>query len=803
MFKNYLKIAVRNLIRFKGYSFINIVGLAIGVACTLLIVLWVQDELNFDRHHENASRIYRVVIELDMEGGSSAYTPPPLAAALKNDFPEIQQVTRLGPWVFNRLVSYQDKSFLEKNIKGADGAIFDVFTIPFVQGNPRTALSKPNSIVITESMARKYFGSQDPMGKTISINGPKNMYEVTGVVKDCPENTHFYFDFIRYRDWNTLSWGNHCLFTYILLPENYNPEMLEAKLPDFLIRNMGGYIQKEYGVSITQYYDNKNRVYDLKLQPLSDIHLNAAVIDNTPNRGSYSTITIFSIIAMFILIIACVNFINLATARSSTRTKEVGLRKAMGSNRSMLIRQFLSEAILLIFISTLLALLIAELMLPFYNQLVGKNLSIHLLSQPGLILILLSAVFLIGFLTGFYPAFTLSSFQPLAVLKSHLGTGVKRSGLKTALVVFQFAITIVMFISMFVVFRQSIYVRNARLGFNQNQVLVIDRAYALGDQAEVFKKELSFYPDVLCVSETDSLPGRHFEPNGHRMEGRSMSEEYTLHTMYSDHNYINLLDLKVVQGRFFSEDIASDVNSVVINEAAVKKLRLENPIGKRFIKDFGDAKEGEFVTIIGILKDFHFMSMHHQIEPMLIRNLGGDRGYYISVKLSTGHLNQTIKKIEKNWKQFSGNQPFVYSFLDEDFNALYQAEIKTGQILAVFFVLSIFISCLGLFGLSAFMAEQRTKEIGIRKVLGASISRVVFLLTRETGKWVLMGSLIAWPIAWFAMHRWLQNFAYRITIQWWFFILAGMLGLVIALLTVSYQAVRAARANPVDSLRYE
>lgn len=804
MIRNYFKIALRNLTRFKGYSFINIIGLAVGLACVMLILLWVHGELSFDSHHENASRIYRVVVQFEQEGRSGAYTPPPLAAALKKDFPEVQQVTRLSPWVFNCVVRHGDKTFLEKNIKGSDGSIFDVFTIPFVQGNPRTALSKPKSIVLTERMARKYFGSRNPLGQTISINDPKNIYEVTGVVKDCPQNTHFYFDFIGYSDWKTLSWGSHCLFTYILLPENTDPAKLEAKLPAFLVRNMGAYIKQEYGVAINQYYDGKNHLYRLKLQPLKDVHLNAGVIDNTPNKGSYTIITIFSIIAFFILFIACINFINLSTARSSTRTKEVGLRKVMGSTRVMLIRQFLSEAILLCFTSSLLALLIVELVLPFYNQLIGRNLSTYLLSQPVFLLILLSASVLIGFLAGFYPAFSLSSFQPLAVLKSTLGTGSKRSGLRTALVVFQFAITIIIFLAMFVVFRQSVYVQNAGLGFNRDRILVIDRAYALGDRAKTFKNELLTNPDILCVSETDSLPGRHFDPTGHRLEGRPMSEEYTLHTMYSDSDYADLLDLKLVRGRFFSEDTASDTTSaVVINEAAVKKLGLENPVGKRFIKEFGNAKKGEFVTIIGVLRDFHFMSLHQQIEPMLIRNLGKNRGYYISVKLAGGHLNRMVKEIQKKWKQFTGDQPFVFSFLDEDFNNLYQAEIKTGKILGLFFVLSIFISCLGLLGLSAFMAEQRTREIGIRKVLGASIPGVIFLLTREAGKWVLLGSLIAWPIAWYAMHKWLQNFAFRITIEWWYFILSGIFGLVIALLTVSYQSIKAARANPVDSLRYE
>jgi putative ABC transport system permease protein len=804
MFKNYLKIALRNLIRHKGYSFINITGLAIGMACTMLILLWVQNELGFDSHHEKASQIYRVVIDFGKEGIRGAYTSPPLAAALKKDFPEVKQVARLSPWPRNLLIGFEGKTFLEKNLKYADGSIFDVFTIPFIRGNPKTALKKPNTIVITEKMANKYFGRQNPLGKSISINHPKDLYEVTGVVENYPKNSHFYFDFIGHRDWKGESWGSHCLFTYIVLPEHYKYKKLEAKFPEFVIRNMGSHIKKEYGVSIQKFLKDEKNVYKLHLQPLSDIHLNASIIDNAPTKGSYSNIYIFSLIAFFILFIACINFINLSTARSSTRTKEVGLRKVLGSDRKMLIRQFLSEAVLLSFISTLLALLIVELILPYYNQLIGRTLTVSFSGQPIFLLILFAAPFFIGLMAGFYPAFYLSSFRPITVLRNMLRPGSKRSSLRTALVVFQFTITIIIFLSTFIIFKQSRFVQNANLGFDQEQILVIHRASALENNLKTFKRELLSYPEISCVSYTDSLPGRHFDPNGHRLEGRPPSEEYTIYTMYGDPDFARLLDLKVVQGRFFSENITSDSTSaVVINEAAARKLGLENPVGKRFIKEFGNAKKGEFVTIIGVLKDFHFHSLHHEIMPMIIRNIASDWGNYISVKLSAGNINQSIKKIEKKWKTFSKGQPFVFSFLDEDFNHLYNAEIKTGKILGLFFALSIFISCLGLFGLSAFMAEQRTKEIGIRKVLGASIPGVIFLLTRDYSKWVILGNLIAWPISWFAMNKWLQNFAFRITIEWWFFILAGVLGLFISIVTVSFQSIKAATANPVEALRYE
>lgn len=807
MFKNYFKIAFRNIIKHKGYSFINISGLALGMACTILILLWVKDELNFDKYHEKADQIYRVGSQyrptVDSRG---AYTAPPMARAFLNDFPEVLQVVRLNLWQRNRLVNYKDKNFTEKGIILADASIFDVFTIPFIRGNPKTALTKPKTFVITQAIAKKYFGNEDPVGKVLTIDNNEE-YLVTGVVENCPHNSHFYFDFIASLVTSESSssdrWMSHCYFTYIVLQEGYPPSRLEAKFPDFIKRHYGPQFQKETGISIEEYFKDENKYYGYWLQPLSDIHLNADIHDNLKTKGDITYVYIFSIIALFILLIACINFMNLSTARAANRSKEIGLRKVLGSLKTQLVHQFLGESILLSFIALIIAVIIVEAVLPIFNSLSVRHLGLNLFSNFYILPGLLGATMLVGILAGIYPAFFLSAFRTVSVLKGKLSKSKKSSWLRSGLVIFQFSISIIILISTFVIYNQLKYLRDVKLGFDKEQVLVIHRAYALGKQREAFKQELLQNSDILTISNTNSLPGRHFDPNGHRLEGDPGYKEYTLHTMYGDYDFAKLLNLEMAGGRYFSKNIASDASAVVINETAVRELSLTDPIGKRFHKEFGGAKPGEFVTIIGVLKDYHFFSLHHKILPMVIRNLNESMGSYTSIRIDPGKTRESLNLIEDTWKKFTGGQPFEYSFLDEDFYNLYKKEQKTGQILLVFSILAIFIACLGLFGLISFTVEQRTREIGIRKVLGASVSGITALLSKETTKWVLFANIIAWPAAYFAMDKWLQNFAYRINIGIETFILSGSLALIIALLTVSYQSVKASAANPVDALKYE
>jgi putative ABC transport system permease protein len=810
MFRNYLMVALRNLRRHKGYSFINIAGLSIGMACGILIAIFVFYEFSFDKHHEKARHIYRVGAQfgpsIDMRG---AFSAPPMAQALLDDFPEIVHAARYSPWPRNYLVSIGEKKFLEKGIKYADASIFDVFTIPFIAGDPKSALSDPFTIVITEDIARKYFGDENPLGKSLNFEDRKEDYLITGVVKNCPGNSHFQFDmiasYISRPGSRDTSWMGHSLFTYVVLQEGVSPSQLEAKFPNFILRHYGPQFLAQTGTRYEDYLKDEKNYYGYFLEPLLDIHLRSDTNENLSLRGRIVYIYIFSIIAIFILLLACINYMNLSTARFSQRSKEVGIRKVLGSDKKQLVFQFVGESILFSFIALLLSILTVKAVLPAFSNLADRQLSFQLSSNVYLLPVLIGYALLVGVLAGSYPAFFLSTSQPAHTIKGSLYK--KTQGnlvLRRVLVVLQFSITVFIFLGTFVISSQLKYVQNRKLGFDKEQIVVIHRAYSLGHQADAFKQELLKYPSILTVSNTDSLPGRHFDPNGHRLEGRLSTEEYTLYTMYGDQDFLKLLNLEIVEGRYFSRDIPTDATSaVVINEEAVRELGLKEPIGKRFHKEFGGAKEGEFVTIIGVLKDFHFQSLHHEILPMIIRPLSEREWFYTSIKIRPENIKESLGLIEKTWGKLSGGQPFEYSFLDEDFNNLYRAEQRTGKISAIFFFLAIFLACLGLLGLVSFSVQQRTKEIGIRKVLGASVSRIIYLLSREVMILVIVSTFVASPVAYFAMSCWLQNFAFRIKMTAWMFILAAGAILFMAILTISYQAIKAAWANPADALKYE
>jgi putative ABC transport system permease protein len=799
---NHIKIALRRLKRHKGYSFITIFGLAIGMACTILILIWVQDELSYDRFHNKSNQIYRITQVRGADRVKIAYTAAPTAEAMEDDFPEVLRATRLSLWPSNLLVSSGDEQYLETGFIQADPDIFDVFNIPFILGDPRTALAQPNNIVLTKDIAEKYFGEENPLGKILLVN-KRREFLVTGVVENYPKNSHFDFDVIVPLFDNSTNWTDHSLFTYLVLQDNAPSSRLEAKFPDFILRHWGPQFEHETGQQLRDHLKIDENYYGFWLQPLEDIHLKSRnVIDNSKTKGDLRYIYIFTFIAGFILVIACINFINLSTARSVHRAKEVALRKVVGSQKSLLIRQFLVESVVMSCFAMVCALILVEMVLPSFNDLVGKKLSIGYTSDPRALAVLAGMALLTGLLAGLYPAFAISSFSPISILKGQLKSGTKGQMLRNILVVFQYTISIFILISTFVVYRQLTYLQNAKLGFDKDQVLVIQRGNHIL-QGKAFMQELLTHPNVMCVSNTSSLPGRHFNMNSYRLEGSPPSERYTLFSMYADHHFAELLGLEIVDGRFFSDKIASDVSSVVINETAVSRLGLKDPVGKRFHKEYGGAKEGEFTTIIGVVKDIHFHSLHDEITPMALRYREGTRGFYTSLKLKTGNIQETIKFVGNTWKKFSLGQPFEYSFLDEDFDNLYRGEKKTGQILFLFASLSIFVACLGIFGLASFFTEQRTKEIGIRKVLGASGSGIVLLLSKEFTKWIFVTNIFAWPIAYFAMNKWLQNFAYRTNIGPWIFVLSGLLVFVIALVTVSYQSIKAALSNPVDSLRYE
>lgn len=810
MFNNYLTVALRNVRRHKGFSSINIAGLAIGMAASVLIGIYVLHELSFDRHHAKADRIYRVVAQFDPGGEKrSAYTVPPMAQAMRDELPEVEQVARLSLWPRNELVRHEDKLFLEKDYIFADASVFDVFTIPFILGDPKLALVQPCTIVITKDIAHKYFGNENPLGKSLRFEDQGRDFKITGVIENCPATSHFQYDMIASivstRTAFETGWGGHTYFTYIVLKDRHSRPLLEAKLPDFCRRHWGAYHYAQTGQTYDEYIRDGKDYYGFSLEPLSDIHLNAGIVDYLSIKGNITYVVVFTIIALFILLIAGINFMNLSTVRFAHRSKEVGVRKVLGSSQKQLIWQFLGESILLSLFALVFAILLVKTLLPSFRNLASRQLELDLFQSAYTLPVLVGFAVLVGILAGCYPAFFLSSFQPARTVKGPGGEKSKGNVLlRRVLVVLQFAATFGIFFGTFVISRQLHYVRNRQLGFNKEHVVVIHRADALGKQADAFKRELMRDPRIRTISDTESLPGRHFNPNSHRLEGRPATETPMIYTMYGDHHLAELLGLEIVAGRYFSPEIATDATSaVVINERAVKELGLIEPVGKRFHKEFGGAQEGEFVTIIGVLKDFHFNSLHYEIFPMIIRPLSTATWNFTSVRIGSENISKTLTRIQETWKTFTGRQPFEYSFLDEDFDSLYRSEQRMGRIFSLFAALAIFIACLGLVGLISFTAEQRAKEIGIRKVLGASVSKIVYLLSQEVFVLVFVAALVAAPVAFYGMHKWLQNFAFRIGISPLMFVLTTALTLAVAFLSVSFRAIRAAHTNPVDVIRYE
>ena len=629
-------------------------------------------------------------------------------------------------------------------------------------------------------------------------------YTVSGIIKDCPANTHFHYDlFASLSSWggserNTY-WVSNNFYTYILLKKGASASNLQKKLPEFAKKYAGPQIQQLLGIT----YDEaltKGYVYEFLMQPLTGIHLNSHLDYEIEPNSDIRYVYIFSIIAGFILLIACINFMNLTTARSSTRSKEVGIRKVLGSSKSKLVKQFLTESFLLTFFSVLIAIVLVEVFLPSFGRLAGKNLQTNYFNNFIAVPALIITILFVGFIAGSYPAFFLSSFQPVKVLKGKLSE-TKGSWLRSGLVVFQFAITIILFACTLIVYNQMKFIQDKNLGFNKEHVLVIQRAWALEDHAQAFKDELLQNSNIISASNTDNLPGKLFGQTVFKPEDAPLSQQYPLAIMSTDYNFSKTLGLKLADGRFFSRENVADTTALILNEEAVKFMELKDPIGKRIVLPF-DNNTSRFYTVIGILKDFHYESLHQRIRPLAIF-LNKGQTSFLPIRIRPNNISKTISFIEDQWKKFVPGKPFEYFFLDEDFDRLYQSEQKTGQIFTAFSILAIFIACLGLFGLTAFTVERRIKEIGIRKVLGASISTIVYLISKEFLKWVLIANLIAWPVAYYFMSRWLDNFAYRTEMTIWVFIFSGIIALIIALLTVSSQTIKAATANPVKSLRYE
>jgi len=807
MFKNYIKIAFRNLVKYKIYSFINIIGLAIGLTSCLLIFLFVHHELNYDRFHKKAQQIYRTDLRFNMGSNhfDSPFCPVPLGPTLVDEYPEVLTSTRLYTTQYRNIdvyLRYRDYQFKEQRFFWADATIFEVFTISFRTGDPNTALGNPNSLVLTSQMADKYFGTDDPIGKMLILHDG-SIYKVTGVVEPLPSNSHFQFDFLasfssiaKSRD---PEWYDTAVLTYVLLPEQYDWHFLNEKMPDLSQKYVAPVIEQAMGMSYEKFIETGN-YFGFFLEPLLDVHLYSEVDEGLGPSGSIHTVYIFSGIAILILLVACINFINLATARSALRANEVGVRKVVGSHRGQLIGQFLTESVMYSLVALVIAVIMLEITLPYMNDLLGLKLSSRLFRDELMIPFLLGFVLFLGIMAGIYPALLLSGFQPVEVLKGKVNSGLKGRRFRQGLAIFQFTSSIILIIGTLVIYHQLQYIRNKNLGFNKEQVVVIPNAAKLGKQQQVFKERMKQYQGIVSASYTDCLPQMMLEVKPFQKVGSESHENHTLITIMSDYDFMDTYQFKLIDGRFFEKTRSADSSALLLNEAAVKSLNLRNPLHEQ-LTWLGLSKER--MEIIGILRDFHLEPLHMAIRPMASMLMRDKPGEFLSIRIEGGHIPESIRYIETQWNDFVPQQPLEYVFFDNQFGQIYQKEIQAGRIITIFAALAIIIACLGLYGLASFTAIRRIKEIGIRRVFGASGSSIFILLSKEFTKWVALSNLIAWPIAWYAMNQWLQNFAYRINISWWIYVFAGMMALLIALLTVSWQAVRAAMANPVEALRYE
>ena len=792
----------------KFISFINLFGLTVGLSCCLLIAIYILNELSYDRYNKNADNIYRIertflnaeTGALSLELGAVA---PPFAPLLQNDFKDIKEVTSILP-AGTSAIKYGENIFNQDNVFFADENLFNVFDFKITKGNPAVALRDPFSAMLTEETAKKYFGNDNPMNKIIRLNNQYD-FKVTGIYKALPANSHWHPDVMI--SFNTLkdsaiygennlmtNWGNNSFYTYLLLPEHFNPKKLETQFPAFQNRHIpaeGKFKASDYSI--------------LSLRKLTTIHLYSHTDEELEINGDIKRVYIFSAIALFILLIACINYMNLSSARSVLRAKEIGVRKTAGARKGELVAQFLCESVFIAWLAAALAFVLTIVALPWLNQLSGQQLSVHSLGQWKVLIAILLLPFLVGILSGIYPALYLSSFQPIKVLKGVIIKGGGNISFRKALVIFQFSISIILIIATVIVFQQLNYIQNKSLGFDRGHVITLRNNNGLDHSFQSFKHELLSNSNIKEVSRSSRIPtGRLLDSQGSQLNrGDSLApSKADIKYVVADENFIPTYGIKIVAGRNFSKDYGMDTSSFLINETAVKALELksnEDAIGKQF--QYGMQKG----TIAGVFNDFNFESLHQRIIPLVLFESRADDGSdYNNISIKTyGNVSGALAQIEKTWKKYLPEIPYEYKFLDDRYAKLYESENRQSSIFTIFSCIAIFIACLGLFGLSAFTITQRVKEIGVRKVLGASTGSIVKLISKDFLLLVVIAAVIAFPVAWYAMDHWLQDFAYRINIDWWVFVLAGIIALVIAFVTISFQAIKAAIVNPIKSLRTE
>lgn len=794
MGKNYFLLAIKHLRKQKVFSLINILGLTVGITCCFMIFLFILHELSYDDFHKNGRNIYRVMRVGNFNGDRREipYLSPPYAPALANDFPDaVKSAVRVMP--DNDLISYGNVSFNEKKVYLADSNFFSVFDFQLLRGQAASVLKDPNSIVLTESAAQKYFGHSDPIGKVLEFNKQQQL-KVTGVAKDVPSNSHLQFDMVIsfeilrsiQPDWFN-QWPNNGMFTYVQLNPSADPAQLEKRFPSFMDKYLGAY------------YATTGFKMGLTLKPLKDIYFSSDAFDQV-KHGNKKMVYIFLSIAILILIIACINFVNLATARATDRSKEVGLRKVLGAVRTQLITQFMMESVLFATVACFLSVILVQLLLPEYNSLLGYKLPPYW-NNPWVYVFITGVILVVGLLAGSYPALLLSSFSPIASLKGKLKAGKSGAFFRKALVVFQFGVSVLLIISVIVITRQMNYVRNTDLGFNKDQTMIVRfDNQDISRRKNQFKNELKNIPSVQSVALMSGEPGGFHDSYSFEAQGRP-EDKLSFNTEFTDLDFVKTLGLKIIAGRDFSESFPTDsMQAVLINRNAAAKLgyKPEQAIGT-WIKNV--TRDSVRRLIVGVVEDYHYVSLKDPIGPLVI-SPGRDKRLAL-IRLKTDHLSSVVGDIKKIYASAAPAYPFEYSFLDDRFDELYRAESRQEFVFSIFSALAIFIACLGLFGLASYTAIKRTKEIGVRKVLGSSVQRIVLLLSKDLLKPVLLGTLIAIPLGYYAMQQWLQGFAYRIEFHWWYFLIATVASVAIALLTVGVQAVKAAVANPIKSLRTE
>lgn len=807
MFNNLIKHSIRSFKRQRAYIIINILGLSIGIACSLLITLFVINELSYDRYNVKKDRIFRMILNGKIGGQevTVTYSAAVIGPTMLKEVPEVEDFLRMNG-VGPTTVEYNKQAFTDDHIVEADSSFFNFFTIPVIKGDPKNLLNAPRKAVLSESTAKKIFGKENPIDKTIKIGSDTALYTISGVMGDVPGNSHFEANILTSFMTNPGSknptWLSNSFSTYLLLKLNSSYKTVDAKLPEMIVKYVGPELQRFMGVSISDFVAKGNK-YRFYLQNLKDAHLDPSVTQQQFKAASDPKfLKIFGSIAILIVIIAAINFMNLSTAQASRRAKEVGIKKIGGSSRGMLVSQFLSESFILSFISLILALIFIKVTLPYFNDLLGTNLVLNLFASWYTIPVLIIFSVVVGILAGTYPAFFLSAFSPYEVLKGNVKNSMKNGRLRRVLVVFQFAISILLIVGTMVMYRQINYMLNKDVGFNKEQLIVINRADALGSKVKSFKEAVREIPGVVNIASSTAVPGRNNNDNGYGMEGRK-DENFLMQTNWVDYDYLETYKMKLDSGRFFNESFTTDKQACLVNESAVKNFSITDFARTRFIQPH-DSGKFDYLPVIGVVRNFNFESLRNPIQPYLFRCKTDNVLWgYLTVRLSAKNYSSAINAIEDKWKDFVPNNPLQYYFVDADFEQMYKQEKQNAQMAVIFSILAIFIAALGLFGLTSFTVEQRTKEIGVRKAMGSSVAGIYFVISREVIILVSISALIAWPLIYFIASKWLQNFYYKINLGIFSFIAGLTIALGIAVLTISYRIMRAARVNPAQSLKYE